>query len=96
MVTGITNNITIKPAVQAGDIKHRIEDALKRNAELDANPIRVPESGSRVPLEDKVSAWHERVLAERGAWAAPGVAIVEDHLAVARRLPANPQTGRDT
>ncbi|WP_089175577.1 BON domain-containing protein [Bosea sp. AS-1] len=82
-VIGITNNITIKPSVQAGDIKHRIEDALKRNAELEANQIRVLVSGSRVTLEGKVNAWHERVLAERAAWAAPGVAIVEDRLAVA-------------
>lgn len=81
-VTGITNNITIKPAAHAGDIKHRIEDALKRNAELEANQIRVLVSGHRVTLEGKVGAWHERVLAERAAWAAPGVAVVEDRLAV--------------
>jgi osmotically-inducible protein OsmY len=81
-VTGITNNITIKPAAHAGDIKHRIENALKRNAELEANQIRVLVSGHRVTLEGKVGAWHERVLAERAAWAAPGVAIVEDRLAV--------------
>lgn len=82
-VTGITNAITIKPTVQAGDIKHRIEDALKRNAEVEANQIRVLVSGGRVTLEGKVKAWHERALAERAAWAAPGVNMVEDHLAVA-------------
>ncbi|OJV09608.1 MAG: ornithine aminotransferase [Bosea sp. 67-29] len=82
-VIGITNAITVKPAVQAGDIKHRIEDALKRSAELEANQIRVVVSGGRVTLEGKVKAWHERVLAERAAWAAPGVNMVEDHLAVA-------------
>lgn len=82
-VIGITNDITIKPSVQAGDIKHRIEDALKRNAEFEANQIRVLVSGGRVTLEGKVKAWHERLLAERAAWAAPGVNIVEDHLAVA-------------
>lgn len=82
-VVGITNAITIKPAIQAGDIKHRIEDALKRNAEFEANQIRVVVSGGRVTLEGKVKAWHERVLAERAAWAAPGVSVVEDHLAVA-------------
>lgn len=82
-VIGITNDITIKPSVQAGDIKHRIEDALKRNAEFEANQIRVLVSGGRVTLEGKVKAWHERLLAERAAWAAPGVNIVEGHLAVA-------------
>lgn len=82
-VTGITNAITIKPTVQAGDIKRRIEDALKRNAELEADQIRVVVSGGRVTLEGRVKAWHERTLAERAAWAAPGVNAVEDHLALA-------------
>ena len=82
-VTGITNAITIKPRVQAGDIKQRIEKALKRNAELEAENIRVVVSGGRVTLEGQVNAWHERAVAERAAWAAPGVVSVVDHLALA-------------
>ncbi|CAM5769319.1 BON domain-containing protein [Bosea minatitlanensis] len=81
-VVGIANAITIKPAIQADDVKHGIEDA-KRNAEFEANQIRVVVSGGRVTLEGKVKSWRERVLAERAAWAAPGVSVVEDHLAVA-------------
>jgi osmotically-inducible protein OsmY len=82
-VTGITHSITVKPQVQAGDIKQRIESALKRTAELEAEQIRVLVSGGRVTLEGKVKAWHERVVAERAAWAAPGVVAVVDHLALA-------------
>lgn len=82
-VTGITNAITIKPRVQAGDIKQRIEKALKRNAELEAENIRVVVAGGRVTLEGRVNAWHERAVAERAAWAAPGVVSVVDHLALA-------------
>jgi osmotically-inducible protein OsmY len=81
-VTGITNLIAIKPRVQAGDIKQRIEKALKRNAELEAENIRVVVSGGRVTLEGQVNAWHERAVAERAAWAAPGVVSVVDHLAL--------------
>ena len=81
-VTGITNAITIKPRVQAGDIKQRIEKALKRNAELEAENIRVVVSGGRVTVEGQVNAWHERAVAERAAWAAPGVVSVVDHLAL--------------
>lgn len=82
-VTGITNSLVIKPRVQAGDIKQRIEKALKRNAELEAENIRVVVAGGRVTLEGQVNAWHERAVAERAAWAAPGVVSVVDHLALA-------------
>lgn len=82
-VTGITNSITVKPKVQAGDIKQRIENALKRNAELEAEKIHVLVSGGHVTLEGKIKAWHERTVAEQAAWAAPGVVAVVDHLAMA-------------
>lgn len=82
-VAGVVNSITVKPRVEARDVKHRIESALKRSAELEAGQIRVMVSGGRVTLEGKVNAWHERSVAERAAWAAPGVTSVEDHLAVA-------------
>lgn len=82
-VTGITNAIMVKPQVRPADIKKRIEDALKRNAELEAEQIRVTVSGSHVTLQGKVKAWHERTVAERAAWATPGVSVVEDRLALA-------------
>lgn len=82
-VAGVVNSITVKPRIEARDVKHRIESALKRSAELEAEQIRVMVSGGRVTLEGKVKAWHERSVAERAAWAAPGVTSVEDHLAVA-------------
>jgi osmotically-inducible protein OsmY len=40
-VTGVTNQIQIKPRASAFDVKKRIEDALKRNAEIEAQAIRV-------------------------------------------------------
>ncbi len=82
-VTGVSNLITIKQRVQATDIKDRIEKALKRNAQLEADAIRVQVDGNTVTLEGRVRAWYERDVAETAAWAAPGVKSVEDRLAVA-------------
>ena len=43
-VVGLTNEIEVKPHASASDVKKRIEDALKRNAEVEANAIRVNSS----------------------------------------------------
>jgi len=82
-VIGVTNQITIGPRIDATNVKHRIEDALKRIAELEADGIQVAVTGGKVTLEGKVRAWHERGVAERAAWAAPGVITVEDRLTIA-------------
>ena len=66
-VLGVTNLITVRPRLDASNIKHRIEDALKRNALVEANAIRVAVTGSKVTLEGKVHAWHERDMVERAA-----------------------------
>lgn len=84
-VTGITNNITIRPAAQVSAVKQCIEDALKRHAEIEAKQIRVDvKDGSIVTLEGRVSTWTERVAVECAAWSAPGVTSVVDHLAMPR------------
>lgn len=64
-------------------MKQRILDALERNAELEVDVIRVNVLNDKVTLEGKVKAWHERGIAERAAWAAPGVKMVEDRLELA-------------
>jgi osmotically-inducible protein OsmY len=81
-VLGVSNQISVQPSVDAFNVKNRIEDALRRNAEIEASAIRVNVSGSKVTLEGKVNSWSERGVAERAAWAAPGVVTVEDRLAV--------------
>jgi osmotically-inducible protein OsmY len=77
---GVTNLIEIKPNVAASDIQRKIMDSLKRNAELEADSIRVVVDKNKVTLEGKVKAWYERGLAERAAWSAPGVTSVVDRL----------------
>ena len=81
-VTGITNLITIKPRVQATDVKIKIEDALKRSAEVEAKAIRVTVTDASVRLEGKVNDWREREIVEKAAWSVAGVLNVDDRLTV--------------
>ncbi|MDP4006218.1 BON domain-containing protein [Methylobacterium sp. NEAU K] len=82
-VSSIINLIAITPKASAPAIRETIVAALKREPELEADHITVRVDGSRVTLEGRVHAWHERDVVERAAWAAPGVTAVEDRLAVA-------------
>ena len=81
-VAGVVNLLSIRPRLDVSNIKTRIEGALKRDAEIEADGIQIRVSGSKVILEGTVHAWRERSVAERAAWATPGVTAVEDHLAV--------------
>lgn len=83
-VTGVLNNITIKPRAEASDVKRKIEDALKRHAEVEAQAIRVSVLNDKVTLDGKVDNWDERDAVENAAWSAPGVRFVEDHLTIGR------------
>jgi osmotically-inducible protein OsmY len=81
-VKGVTNAILLKPRAEPSEIKKKIQDAFKRNAEIDANRITVEANGSEVILKGAVRSWVEREEAERAAWAAPGVTKVEDRIVV--------------
>lgn len=82
-VTGISNNVAIKPTVQVSVVQQRIEDALKRNAQVEAKQIRVEiRSGDTVAVSGKVDNWSERMAVERAVWAAPGVKSVIDNLSI--------------
>lgn len=82
-VVGVDNRLTLRPQVDVLDIQQRIEEALKRNAEVDAKGIHIKVEGSVVKLEGRVHLWRERKIAERAAWSVPGVNTVEDHLLLA-------------
>lgn len=83
-VRGIANMIAIKPHIDSADVESRIESALRRHAQIDANAIRVSvENGNEVVLAGTVDSWSERRAVEDAAWSAPGVASVEDRLTLA-------------
>ena len=79
-VKGVSNLISIKPAASPTDLKKKIEDALVRSAEVDAERITVDVQGSKVTLKGKVRSWAERQEAERTAWLAPGVTSVDNQI----------------
>lgn len=79
---GVTNDVKVKPGVKSADVKDKIEAAFKRSAEIDARRVRVEAHNGTAILSGNVRSWAEREEAERAAWAAPGVAAVENRITV--------------
>ena len=78
----VSNNITIKQAVHATDIKEKIKKALERMADVEAKNIDVSVDGHTVKLKGKVHSIHEKDEARDAAYYAPGVYSVENELEV--------------
>ena len=81
-VKGVINLIVVKPRVTPSELKQKIEQALIRSAETDAERITVDVQGSKVILKGTVRTWTERAEAERVAWSAPGVSSVENRITI--------------
>lgn len=79
-VTGVSNQIGIKPSVSATVVKSDIEAALKRRAAADGKAIAVDVKSGEVTLTGNVHSWSERDLATRSAWGTAGVRNVVDNM----------------
>ena len=81
-VRNVLNDLKVKPQLAAPDIKSRINEALQRAANVDAEKISVDVNGTKVILYGKVRSHAEKEDAEDAAWCAPSVSAVESKLQV--------------
>jgi osmotically-inducible protein OsmY len=82
-VTGLLNNITVRPPVNPAQVQTLIEEMFKRQAEADAVHIRVEVSDHTARLYGQVHSLQEANAAQAAAASTPGVANVESHLVIA-------------
>jgi osmotically-inducible protein OsmY len=81
-VLSVRNSISLKPRLAPTEIKHRIEEAFRRSANIDAQKIIVDARGSEITLRGEVRSWAEHDQAQQTAWAAPGVLTVKNEITV--------------
>ena len=81
-ITGIRNDIVIEPSASLADVKAPIEAALRRNALVDRSHIKVHVTHGVVSLRGTARSRSEYEEALCAAWAAPGVAKIEDHITI--------------
>lgn len=81
-VVGISNNIVVAPKASADQVQAKIEETFKRDAEIDAQNIRVAISDHTARLYGHVRSLKEANAARAVAASAPGIASVESHLVV--------------
>jgi osmotically-inducible protein OsmY len=81
-VTGVTNTITLKALTSPANVTARIRDALKRQAEREANAIQVDVIDSTATQRGQVHFSSERVAAQGAAFSAPGITRVVNELRV--------------
>lgn len=81
-VRGVSNRIDVKARAAPQDVRTKIEEALRRSAEVDARRVVVSTHNGTVELSGNVRSWFEKEEAAAAAWAAPGVTRVENNIHV--------------
>jgi osmotically-inducible protein OsmY len=81
-VTTLTNLLVVRPSLRPEFVKHRIEEAFVRSAELDAHKVSVDVVDGAITLRGRVTSLREKEEAQRTAWSAPGVRQVTNEIVV--------------
>lgn len=81
-VSGVSNQIVVKPVVDVSDISDKIRHALRRSWLLDDENVTVRADGGHVHLTGTVHSPHDRQVAWATAWAAPGATSVENDISI--------------
>lgn len=85
-VRGITNLIDVQVQPVSADVHLQIEQALVRNAEVDAKRIRVEIKDTVAVLKGTVRSHLEKHAAERTALAARGITAVDNRIVIDPRI----------
>lgn len=81
-VHGVRNHIEVRPHAAERGVRHRIVEALHRNADLDARHISVAVTGAVATLSGSVRTWLQRDAAGHAAAHAPGITQVDNRIVV--------------
>ncbi|MES2190979.1 MAG: BON domain-containing protein [Pseudomonadota bacterium] len=81
-VRGLSNNITVKPAISTREVSAEIAAALERQAEREAKKISIDVEGGVVTLRGKVHSMAERDAAAGAAFCAKGVSRIVNKIEV--------------
>jgi osmotically-inducible protein OsmY len=81
-IKGVNNLIAVQACVVPSELKQKIEAALVRNAQMDAERIVVEVQGGKVTLSGIVRSWTEALDADWAVSSSPGVTEVINQLVV--------------
>ena len=82
-VRGVYNLVTVEPGTElADDVRDRIEEALRRRAQREAEAIEVQLNGGTVSLSGRLHTWADKKAVLGALTQAPGVRHVDDRLSV--------------
>lgn len=81
-VHGVTNQITVTSKVDLKNVKQAIEEALVRDAEVEAKHVKVTANNGTVTLAGDVHSYFEKQAAGSAAWRAAGVSTVQNNIRV--------------
>ena len=82
-VAGVQNFIIVRPPASPEAVEAAIEQAFRREAEVDARHVKVEVTDHTAKLYGHVHSMREASAAAAAAAAAPGIAEVDSHLVVA-------------